>query len=358
MPTPLPQAQRFASVDALRGLTVAAMLVVNNPGDWSQVYAPLRHAAWHGCTPTDLIFPFFLFVVGVSLALSLGSRLTAGVNPRDLERALAWRALRIIAIGLALHALAWWALAGEHFRPMGVLQRIGVCVLAAGWLAIHARPRTQWIVIGALLGGYWLLMSAAATLDPWTNLASRIDTLVLGRHAYEFDAATGRAHDPEGLLSTLPAIATTLIGVRAGAWLRSGEMRTMTGFGIGALALGFAWSMVFPFNKNLWTSSYVLWTAGWACLALGVLHELSDRRGWPAIGRSLGVNAIAVYAGAAAVVYLLIALGWLGPLYQHSFTRWTALEPKAASLAWALVFTGCWWLLAWALDRRRVYFKI
>ncbi|HJS22569.1 MAG TPA: heparan-alpha-glucosaminide N-acetyltransferase domain-containing protein [Steroidobacteraceae bacterium] len=356
----VPPRQRWTSVDALRGLTVAAMLIVNNPGDWSHVYAPLRHASWHGCTPADLIFPCFLFVVGVSLALSIGARLAAGAVLPELDRALAGRALRIIALGLVLHALAWWALATDHFRPPGVLQRIGLCVLVSGWLAIHARPLTQWMIAGALLVGYWLLLSAGGTLEPWTNLASRIDTLVLGRHAYEFDSATGRAHDPEGLLSTVPAIATTLLGVRAGAWLRSGELRKTILLGIGALAAGLLWSTVFPFNKNLWTSSYALWSAGWACLALAVLHMLIDRYGWPALGRSLGVNAIAIYAGSAALVYVLIACGWLGPLYEHTLARWLtpALGPHAASLAWALAFTALWWLAAWVLDRRRIYWKI
>jgi predicted acyltransferase len=357
---PTPSQKRFASVDSLRGLAVAAMVVVNNPGDWGHVYAPLRHAGWHGCTPTDLIFPFFLFVVGVSITLSGSARLAAGGAKRDITGALTWRALRIIAAGLVLHLLAWWALAAEHFRPMGVLQRIGLCVLAGGWLAVHARPRTQWIVVVAVLLGYWLLLTWGGTLEPWTNLASRVDTLILGHHAYAFDALTGRGHDPEGFLSTLPAIATTVLGVRAGDWLRTNERRSLLLLAIAALFVGLLWSVFLPFNKNLWTSSYVLWTAGWACLALAVLHELVDRRGGPAIGRSLGVNAIAVYAGSAAVVYVLIACGWLGPLYQHVVASWMTplLGPDAASLAWALAVTGFWWLVAWTLDRRRVYFKI
>ena len=359
-PLALPARQRLASVDALRGLTVAAMLIVNNPGDWSHVYSPLRHADWHGCTPTDLIFPFFLFIAGVSLSLSLVPRLESGVHKLDLGRALSWRALRIIALGLSIHALAWWAVAADHFRPMGVLQRIGLCVLAGSWLLIYARPRMQWLVITGLLLGYWILMAWGGTLEPWINLASRIDALVLGPHAYEFDAATGRAHDPEGLLSTLPAIATTLIGARAGDWLRSGYTRRLMALGIGGVAAGLLWSMVLPFNKNLWTSSYVLWTAGWASLALAACHELIDRRGWPAIGRSLGVNAIAAYAGYSALVWLLVGVGWLEPFYQLAFARWMTprFGPYIASLAWALAFAACWWLLAWWLDRRRVYFKI
>ena len=354
-----PLQQRFASVDALRGLTVAAMIVVNNPGDWSHVYAPLRHAAWHGCTPTDLIFPLFLFIAGVSITLALSARRAAGAMPHELRRGLAWRALRIIALGLALHVLAWWALSLEYFRPMGVLQRIGLCVLVSGWLAIHTGPRTQWIAVAVLLLGYWLLLGWGGTFEPWMNLASRMDTLMLGQHAYEVDAFTGRAHDPEGLLSTVPAIATTLLGVRAGDWLKAGEWRSLLLLAIGALVCGLLWSSVLPFNKNLWTSSYVLWTAGWACLALVVLNEVIDRRGWPALGRSLGINAIAVYAGSTALVDLLIACGWLGPL-QNVVARVLTLsfEPEVASLAWALVFTAFWWLVAWALDRRRLYFKI
>ena len=360
VPLTLPPPVRLASVDALRGLTVAAMLIVNTPGDWSHVYAPLRHATWHGCTPTDLIFPFFLFVAGISLTLSLAPRLAAGVSRAELARALSWRALRIIALGLALHALAWWAVSAEHFRPMGVLQRIGLCVLISGWLLVCTRPRTQWVIVAALLAGYWLLLVSGGTLAPWTNLASRIDASVLGQHAYEFDVATGRAHDPEGILSTLPAIATTLLGVRAGDWLRSGSTRNLLVLGFGGIVAGLVWSTMFPLNKNLWTSSYVLWSAGWASLALALFHELIDRRGWPSIGRSLGVNAIAVYAGSAALIYVLIAFGWLDPLYQALFARLMTpwFSPYAASLMWALAFTAFWWLVAWALDRRRVYLKI
>lgn len=360
VPLTLPAPLRWLSVDALRGVTVAAMLIVNTPGDWSHVYAPLRHATWHGCTPTDLIFPFFLFVAGISLTLSLAPRLEAGAVRAELARGLRWRALRIIVLGLALHALAWWALSADHYRPMGVLQRIGWCALAGGWLAVYTRPRTQWVIVAAVLAGYWLLLAWGGTLAPWTNLASRIDAAVLGQHAYEFDVATGRAHDPEGFLSTLPAIATTLLGVRAGDWLRSGCTRSLMALGIGGVVAGLLCSTMFPLNKNLWTSSYVLWSAGWASLALALFHELIDRRGWPAIGRSLGVNAIAMYAGSAALIYVLIALGWLDPLYHGMFARWMTprFGPYAASLAWALAFTALWWLLAWELDRRRVYLKI
>ena len=346
---------RLDSVDALRGLTVAAMLLVNNPGDWGHVYAPLQHAAWHGCTPTDLVFPFFLFVAGVSLSLALGPRLEAGADAGALRRGVWMRALRIVALGMLLHAVAWAFSDGRAFRPMGVLQRIGLCVGVAGWLAIDTRARTQWAVLAALLLGYWALLALGGPLTKEGNLASRIDTALLGRFAYEFDPRTGLGHEPEGLLSTVPAIATTLLGVRAGDWLRGGHLVRIVQAGIVALALGAAWSLVFPLNKQLWTSSYVLWSGGWALLALVAAHVAIDRRHAPAIGRSFGVNAIAAYAGAWLMVVALGALGWAGRGFG-GLTPW--IGPEGASLAHALAFVGLWWLVVAGMDRRGVRIKI
>lgn len=350
----------MASVDAVRGLAVAAMLVVNTPGDWGHVYAPLRHAAWHGCTLADLVFPFFLFVVGVSLTLSLAPKLAAGVTGAQLSYALWWRALRIIALGLVLHAIAFWVFDAAAYRPLGVLQRIGVCVLVTGLLTIHTRPRTQWIIVVMLLFGYWGVLLTGGSYAPLTNVASRIDTALLGPPLYFFNPATGMGHDPEGLVSTLPAIATTLLGVHAGRWLRAAALDRLTIAAASMIGVGLAWSFVFPFNKNLWTSSYALWSAGWACLALVLCHWLIDRRGWPALGRSLGMNAIAIYAGSACLLYVLIGLGWLEPLYTYGFARWMTphFGPYVPSLAFALAFTAFWWLIAWGLDRRALYLKL
>jgi len=336
---------RLASVDAFRGITVAAMLLVNDPGDWGHVYGPLQHASWDGCTPTDLVFPFFLFIVGVSITL-------AGVGSHGKVLV---RALRMVALGLALHALAHWILATPSFRPFGVLQRIGICYAAAGLLAIDTKPRTQWIVIGALLLGFWALMAWGGPLTKEGNLASRVDTALLGRHAYEFDAATGRGHEPEGLLSTLPAIATTLLGVRAGEWLRRDAMRPLLWMGAIALGLGLAWSLVFPLNKNLWSSSYVLWTGGWAMLALAAFHETMDRHRWPAIGRRFGVNAIAIYAGAWLMECVMDAFGWKSAIYG-AIAR--GLDPYAASLAFAIAFVAVCYGVAFALDRRRIHIRV
>jgi predicted acyltransferase len=352
--------QRFGSVDSLRGITVAAMLLVNNPGDWSAVYSPLEHAQWNGFTPTDLIFPMFLFLVGVSIALGVSPRVEAGESIPALRRGVLLRAMRIVGLGLFLHLLAWWLLHMAHFRPWGVLVRIGICFGAAGLCALHLRVRTQWGLIAVLLFGYWALLASGGGYAPWSNLASRIDTAMLGPWLYQYDAASGQGHDPEGLLSTLPAIATTLLGLRAGDWLRTGMGKRLYGAGLACLASGAGWALLMPINKNLWTSSYVLWAAGWSMLLLFVVHALVDRRGWPAWGRRFGVNAIAAYAGSALMVYVFAAIGWWEPIYRIGFSNWMTprFGPFVPSLAFAMSFVGVWWLIVRWMDRRGWHPKI
>jgi len=352
--------KRLASLDALRGGTVAAMLLVNDPGDWGHVYAPLEHSAWNGRTPTDLVFPFFLFVVGVSVALSVLPRLEQGALPSVLTRAALWRALRILALGVAINLLAAWWLPQAHLRFPGVLQRIALCFAAVALFAVYTKPRTQWWAIAALLLGYWGLLLLGGSLEPWSNLASRIDTAVFGSHVYLIDAASGRGHDPEGLLSTLPALGGTLLGLRAGCWLRDEKLGRLLFAGALSLLLGALWSLWLPLNKNLWTPSFVLWTTGWATLALLAFHALIDRRGWPAWGRRFGINAIAAYAGSELLQIALPALGWQEPIYRHGFAGWMAprFGPYIPSLAFALAFVALWWLIVWAMDRRRIYLKL
>ena len=354
------QRQRSASVDALRGIAVAAMLLVNDPGDWSHVWWPLEHASWNGCTPTDLIFPGFLFIVGVSIALAFGPRVDAGLPRGSMMRTALIRGLRIVAVGVLLNALGWLAIDGAHMRFPGVLQRIGVCFMVAAWVALYLPARRQAWLAALLLAGYAVLLFAGGTLEPYANIVSRTDTFVFGRFVWLIEPGTGRGHDPEGLLSTIPSIATVLIGLMAGRWLRAGQRSWLALGSVALLVAGYAASFVVPFNKNLWTPSFVLWTAGWSMLALWAAHELIDRRGWPAWGRAFGVNAIAVYAGSDLMVYALALFGWTGPVYQLVFA--SPITPIAgatvASHAFAVVFVAIWWGVARWLDRRKIYIKL
>ena len=354
------QQTRFASVDALRGITVAAMLLVNNPGDWGHVYAPLLHADWHGCTPTDLVFPFFLFIVGVSIALGIVPRVEAGADISLLRRTVLIRAAKIIGLGLALHLLSFLLMDKEWFRPWGVLQRIGLCFAVVGFLALHSKVRLQWAVITGLLLGYWGLLLIGGSFEPWINLASRVDTALLGPLLYQFDPATGLGHDPEGLLSTLPAIATTLLGLRAGDWLRRGRTMRLVCAGLVALVLGLLWSQWFPLNKNLWTSSYAMWAAGWATLLLALCHHLFDVRGWRPFGRSMGINAITAYAGSWVMACVLERFGVFGALYRSVLhpVIGPLLGDKAASLGFAIAFVAFWWLLMWAMAKRGIRISV
>jgi predicted acyltransferase len=351
--------KRLASLDALRGCTVAAMLLVNDPGDWGHVYAPLEHSAWNGCTLTDLIFPFFLFVVGVSVALAILPRLERGAEPASLTRAALWRALRIFVLGVAINLLAAWLMPQAHLRFAGVLQRIGICFAAVAPFAIYTRPHTQWLAIVLLLVGYWGLLLLGGSLEPWVNIVSRTDSAVFGRLVYSIDPVTGRGNDPEGLLATIPSLVSTLLGLRAGCWLRKGELKPLLVAAIVSLLLGALWSWWLPFNKNLWTPSFVLWCAGWATLALLAFHVLIDQRGWPAIGRRFGVNAIAAYAGSELMQIVMPSLGqeWL---YRHAFTGWMTpwFGPYVPSLIFALVFVAVWWVIVRAMDRRGIYLKL
>lgn len=342
-------APRFVSIDALRGLTVAAMLLVNNPGDWAHVYPALLHATWHGCTPTDLIFPMFLFVVGVSIALGVVPQVEAGapsaaLTRAALTRAALWRATRIVALGLLLHLLAWWWLDREAFRPWGVLQRIGLCFAVVALCAIHLPARRWGWLCVSLLAGYAALL-AGGGMAPFDNPVSRLDTAMLGRMAYAFDAASGRGHDPEGLLATLPAIATTLLGLCAGTWLRAGRASRLVSVALVLLPAGWLLAQWQPMNKNLWSPAYVLWSGGWAMLATFAAHRLFDVRGWPPVGQAFGMNAIAAYAGSAVMVYASAALGWGEWLYRTLFvaTMPAGTDPRLPSLLFALSFVVVWW---------------
>jgi predicted acyltransferase len=351
---------RLVSLDAFRGATIAAMILVNNPGSWGAVYWPLEHARWHGWTPTDLVFPFFLFMVGMALNFS------RKIAFREALR----RAAILFALGLFMAAFPFFHLAS--LRIPGVLQRIAVCYLAA-WLVRRATGAWgQAIAAGTLLAAYWLLMTRvpvpggmAPNLEPETNLAAWIDLQLLGGHMWK----QTKTWDPEGVLSTLPAIATTLLGSLAGIWIRSarsGNARTagLLGSGVVLTALGLAWGLAFPINKSLWTSSYVLLTAGLAAYLFGLFYWLADVRGhraWTGPFVTYGRNAIFVFvaSGLLAKTLALVTVGGVtlqAHLHRALFEWW--LAPHAASLAFALATVAFWYAVLRAMDRRGIYLSV
>jgi predicted acyltransferase len=374
-PAALPE--RLLSLDVFRGITVAGMLLVNNPGSWSHVYAPLQHAKWHGWTPTDLIFPFFLFIVGVAMAFSFAAQEAKGTARGEMMTKVAKRSVVLFLLGLTLAAFPFYGLDPATLRIPGVLQRIGAAFLLASAIVLLAGPRAQAVVAALLLLGYWAAMKGvpvpgygAGSLEPDANLAAYVDRAVLGTaHLWR----SSRTWDPEGLLSTLPAVATVLLGVLAGRWLRSARSpaRKTAGLlaaGAAGILLGLAWDRVFPINKNLWTSSYVVFTAGAALLALAACYWLVDvkgRRRWAFPFVLLGVNAIAVFFLSGIMARVLGLVKWAGPagdvtlkgwIHEHAFASW--LAPLDASLAFALCFVLFWVGVAWAMYRRRIFIKV
>lgn len=343
---------RLGSLDAFRGATVAAMILVNNPGDWGHVYWLLDHAPWHGWTPTDLIFPFFLFTVGVSLTLS--TRLAFAPAAR--------RTLTLLGGGLVLAAFPFFNL--STLRWPGVLQRIALCYFAA-WAARRSlATRSQVLLAGFLLLGYWWLMTGYP-LEPETSQAARVDRVFLSGHMWK----QTKTWDPEGLLSTFPAIATTLLGLWAGDWLRSLRNATaktagLLGGGLVLVLLGLLWDRSFPINKNLWTSSYVLFTGGFAAYLLGLAYLVVDvwGRRWFAKPFALyGRNAVFVFvvSGLLAKTLLAIRPGGLSlqaHLYGALFRPWAS--PFNASLAYAVANVVLWYLVLREMDRRGVHVTV
>jgi predicted acyltransferase len=363
---------RIRSLDAFRGLTVAAMILVNNPGSWSYVYPPLRHAEWDGWTPTDLIFPFFLFIVGVSLVVAFTRRELAGATPRDLVRKALLRGGLIVLVGLLLGGFPRYELA--QMRIPGVLQRIGVVYALTALIFLGTGPRARrWIAAG-LLVGYWLLLTmvpvpggAAGDLTAAGNLGAWLDRLILGGHLWTPD------FDPEGLLSTLPAVATCLLGTFAGERLladRPPADRTV-GLLLGGAALivaGLVWSWWFPINKGLWSSSYVLFTGGVACQALAACYWVIDVRGrdrWAGPAYVFGTNALFAFVLSGLVARCLGLWKIATPGGPVAAPRWLFEQmlapmagPMLGSLSYAMANVAVIFLLTAVLYRRRIFVKL
>jgi predicted acyltransferase len=371
---PVERGGRLLSLDAFRGLTIAGMILVNNPGSPTAVYSPLKHAAWHGWTPTDLIFPSFLFIAGVAIPLALGRRLARGASRLDLFSKVVSRAVIIFALGLFLNAFPFQG-GLATLRYPGVLQRIAVCYLVAALVYLTTGPRVQALMTAGLLLGYWLVMTtipapgfAAGDLSRPGNLAAAIDRAVLPGRLYKPE------YDPEGLLSTVPAIASALIGVLAGHWLaaRRAPLETVAGLlvaGVTGVAIGWAWDAVFPINKALWTSSFVVYSAGLSLEWLGVcfwLIEIQGRTRWAAPFVIFGRNAIAAYVLSGIVAKLLATTMVPGPsgsainlkefLFERLFASWAA--PRNASLLYALAYVLIWLAAMSVLSWKKIYIRV
>ncbi len=425
---------RLVSLDVFRGMTIAGMVLVNNPGTWSAIYPPLAHADWHGITPTDYIFPFFLFIVGVAIPIALGKRIEEGITNKVYFKIVS-RAALIFFIGLfmaafplfdfskpeiplfakivamlTLIAIVYFWLTGKSrtalmtlaglavflaalyfagyplvftnldtLRIPGVLQRIAVCYLIVSLIFLHTNWKQLTIIGVILLLFYWLLMTIVpvpgcdvTTIDDKAcNLAAYLDRTVLGvNHIWR----SAKVYDPEGILSTIPALVTTISGVLTGLWLRSkrSDLEKVSGmffFGLILLVLAWSWNPFFPFNKALWTSSYVLYTSGLALCFLGFCYYLIDIKGydkWTKPFVIFGVNALALYIGSGLMARMWGIIRVTGAdgketslqnwIYQTVFVP--LADAKTSSALFAFCFILFWLFLMWLLYRKRIYIKV
>jgi predicted acyltransferase len=362
---------RLDSLDVFRGVTIAAMILVSTPGTWNAVYGPLDHAAWNGWTPTDLIFPFLLFAMGAAVPIALARR---RVTSRRVRGHVMRRALVLFALGLLLNAIETDPLRWATFRLPGVLQRIAIVYAVVALVTEKLTRRAQVAVAVIGLMGYWAAMAfvpvpgvGAGVLTPTGNLASFIDRAVIGHHLLN------AAFDPEGLLSTIPAVVTALGGVFAGDWLKEPRQRHRGAWlwaaGVAATLVGLVWSPLFPINKNLWTSSFALLSAGMAAQALALCHWLIDvkhRRAWSTPFAAFGRNPLAAYCLSIGFDSVLTRLPSAGApslktaIYRAGFASW--LVPccggETASLAYALTYVTFWGLILTMMYHRRIFIGI
>jgi len=366
------ETQRLISLDAFRGFTIAAMILVNNPGSLDHVYAPFQHAHWHGCTPTDLIFPFFLFIVGVSMRFSF-CKYEHGPKKNWFVKVLQ-RTVIIFIIGIGLNAFPFM-IDYSSLRVLGVLQRIALAYGMAGLLCAYLKPRNLAISAGFILFAYWGFLWVFGQGDPYSiegNLVRRIDIAILGEsHLWQ---ELGVPFDPEGLLSTLPAVSTVLIGYLFARliWRRSeGQMVVIPfiGFGAVAIVLGRIWGLVLPLNKSLWTGSYVIYTAGFALLLLGVFVWVIDKKSkkrWAMPFIVYGMNPLFVYVLSelwAKTLWMLQLQGGNGVVLEgHDWVYQMMFQPLAGPLNGSLLFAVThvlvFWVIAYIMYQKKWFVKI
>jgi predicted acyltransferase len=371
-----PASERLLSLDVFRGITIAGMILVNNPGSWSYIYAPLKHAEWHGWTPTDLIFPFFLFIVGVAITYSIGGKVERGQSQKSLMLGIIRRSAILFGLGLFLNGFPFFPLDKIlHIRIPGVLQRIAICFLFASLIYLKTKVRGLLLWTIALLAIYWLLMKwvpvpgfGAGDLSAEGSLAGYLDALLMPGHIYR------PTYDPEGILSTVPAIATTLTGILAGYWLKSPanmaeRVNVMLIAGIVLTGVGKFMDLWFPINKSLWTSSYAVFTTGAALLFLGVAYWLIDMKGYRAWAKPFvifGSNAIAVFVGSGILARLMALIKWTTAegtpidlktyIYKTFFVTWAG--DLNGSLGFAIAYILFWLMVMTLLYRKKIFFKV
>ncbi|MES2651455.1 MAG: DUF5009 domain-containing protein [Bacteroidota bacterium] len=377
--------KRLLSLDFFRGLTVAAMILVNNPGSWGHIYSPLEHAEWNGCTPTDLVFPFFLFIVGVSIAYAMGSKKEDPASHTKTITKAFKRGFILFGLGFILAFFPRnfkdfdFMNAIEQVRIPGVLQRIGVVFFIASILFLKLSTKNIYRTFILILFGYWLLMTFVpvpgvgyANLEKETNLGAWLDrTILTEAHLWK----SAKTWDPEGILSTLPAIATGLFGILVGIYLKRKDVEVGTKMawlfstGIAAVGLGLLWDLQFPINKALWTSSYVLYTGGLATLILTLSYWIIDVNHYNRFTKPFvvyGVNAITVFFVSGLLPRLLNmikieqengdkpgALTWFN---QTFFTPY--FSPINASLAYAIFVVLFFYVILWVMYKKNIIIKV
>lgn len=368
------QNNRLISLDFFRGLTIAGMILVNNPGSWKYIYAPFKHAEWHGWTYTDTIFPFFLFIVGVSITFALSKRLEITQSRLLVYKKIISRTLIIFGIGLFLNTFPFFHL--SSIRIMGVLQRIALCYLFASIIFINTSKRGQFAWAIALLMVYWVFMALFAVPEVGAgcyvkneNFAAYIDRFILSGHMW----SQSKTWDPEGLFSTLPAISTTLFGVLTGHLLKSKlsakkKIRNMIGWGIVGIVIGYIWSLWLPINKSLWTSSYSVLMAGLALIVLAFCYFIIDVKGYKKVALPcviFGMNAIAMFVLSifiAKFLYIIKIITDDGTVSLQSFIYTNFFQSifgnYLGSFLFAIIFILLLYIVALVLYKNKIFIKV
>jgi predicted acyltransferase len=359
---------RLISLDAMRGFTIAAMILVNFPGSWDHVFPPLLHASWNGITPTDFIFPFFLFIVGVSIVLAYHKRLVLGTSKKDLIQKIIIRSIKIYAVGMFLNMIPDFDFMA--LRWTGVLHRIAVVFFVCALLYLYTSWQTQGLVACILLVGYWLAMTLIPTpgagqvmMEPGINLAAWVDSEFLPGKKWQ------GSWDPEGILSTIPAIVTGITGLLVGRIFLSERPPSIKAnylmtLGLLSMILGYLWGYHFPINKNLWSSSFVLLTSGTAALVLGAFYFVVDilgKKKGTSVGVVFGANAISVYVMADLLSLIFYGLPLGGhSLNQHFMAAFGVIGLRAewASMIYAILFVGINFIPAYLLYKRNIFIKL